>query len=55
MHFLSLFIVSKRADTPSFLKPFSKYDKVRQLGELLKDDGKTWVRQYDLEYRRKNY
>lgn len=28
-------------------------DKVRQLGELSKDDGKTWTTQYDLEYRRK--
>ncbi|HSB92550.1 MAG TPA: DUF1579 family protein [Flavitalea sp.] len=28
-------------------------DKVRQLGELSKDNGKTWTTQYDLEYRRK--
>jgi hypothetical protein len=28
-------------------------DKVRQLGEVSKDQGKTWVTQYDLEYRRK--
>jgi hypothetical protein len=28
-------------------------NKVRQLGEITKDNGKTWVTQYDLEYRRK--
>ena len=28
-------------------------DKVRQLGEVSKDKGKTWITQYDLEYRRK--
>lgn len=28
-------------------------DKVRQHGELSKDNGKTWVTEYDLEYRRK--
>ena len=28
-------------------------DKVRQLGEVSKDNGKTWTTQYDLEYRRK--
>jgi hypothetical protein len=28
-------------------------DKVRQLGELSKDKGRTWSTQYDLEYRRK--
>ena len=28
--------------------------KVRQLGEISKDGGKTWTKQYDLEYRRKN-
>ena len=28
-------------------------DKVRQLGEGSKDNGKTWTTQYDLEYRRK--
>ena len=28
-------------------------DKVRQHGELSKDNGLTWVTQYDLEYRRK--
>jgi hypothetical protein len=28
-------------------------DKVRQLGELSKDNGKTWAVQFDLEYRRK--
>ncbi|MEP6950238.1 MAG: hypothetical protein ABI863_13220 [Ginsengibacter sp.] len=28
-------------------------DKVRQLGEISKDNGQTWATQYDLEYRRK--
>ena len=28
-------------------------NKIRQLGEISKDDGKTWTTQYDLEYRRK--
>jgi len=28
-------------------------DKVRQLGEISKNNGYTWVTQYDLEYRRK--
>jgi hypothetical protein len=28
-------------------------DKVRQHGEISKDDGKTWATEYDLEYRRK--
>jgi hypothetical protein len=28
-------------------------DKVRQLGEITKDKGTTWVTEYDLEYRRK--
>ena len=28
-------------------------DKVRQLGEKSEDEGKTWVTEYDLEYRRK--
>jgi hypothetical protein len=28
-------------------------DKVRQLGELSKDKGQTWITEYDLEYRRK--
>jgi ketosteroid isomerase-like protein len=34
---------------------FFKLDanKVRQLGELSKDDGKTWATEYDFEYRRK--
>lgn len=28
-------------------------DKVRQLGEISKDNGSTWATEYDLEYRRK--
>lgn len=28
-------------------------DKVRQLGEITKDSGTTWLTEYDLEYRRK--
>jgi hypothetical protein len=28
-------------------------DKVRQLGEISKDNGATWSTEYDLEYRRK--
>jgi hypothetical protein len=28
-------------------------DKVRQLGEITKDNGVTWKTEYDLEYRRK--
>ena len=28
-------------------------DKVRQLGEITKDKGATWVTEYDLEYRRR--
>ena len=28
-------------------------DKVRQLAQLSKDNGRTWATQYDLEYRRK--
>jgi hypothetical protein len=28
-------------------------DKVRQHGEITKDNGNTWVTEYDLEYRRK--
>lgn len=28
-------------------------DKVRQFGERSNDEGKTWVTEYDLEYRRK--
>ena len=34
---------------------FTKLDnnRVRQFGELSKDDGKTWTTEYDLEYRRK--
>jgi len=28
-------------------------DKVRQLGEISKDNGGSWVTEYDLEYRRK--
>ena len=28
-------------------------DKVRQLGEITKDNGSTWATEYDLEYRRK--
>lgn len=35
----------------SFIKINS--DKVRQLGEKSDDGGKTWVTEYDLEYRRK--
>lgn len=35
---------------------FTKLDnnRVRQFGELSKDDGKTWTTEYDLEYRRKS-
>jgi hypothetical protein len=29
-------------------------NKVRQLGEISKDDGKTWLVEFDLEYRRKS-
>lgn len=29
-------------------------DEVRQLGERSNDEGKTWITEYDLEYRRKN-
>ena len=29
-------------------------DKVRQLGEITKNNGKEWIIEYDLEYRRKN-
>ena len=28
-------------------------DKVRQLGQMSKDKGQTWITQFDLEYRRK--
>lgn len=28
-------------------------DKVRQLGEITKNNGKDWITEYDLEYRRK--
>jgi hypothetical protein len=28
-------------------------DKVRQHGEISKDNGSTWATEYDLEYRRK--
>lgn len=28
-------------------------DQVRQFGEITKDNGQTWVTQYDLDYRRK--
>lgn len=28
-------------------------DKVRQFGEMSNDEGKTWIAEYDLEYRRK--
>jgi len=28
-------------------------DKVRQFGEISKDNEKTWTTEYDLEYRRK--
>jgi hypothetical protein len=28
-------------------------DKVRQLGEITKDNGTTWATEYDLEYRRR--
>jgi hypothetical protein len=28
-------------------------DKVRQYGEISKDDNKSWTPEYDLEYRRK--
>ncbi|MFL5774585.1 MAG: hypothetical protein ACJ75F_15580 [Flavisolibacter sp.] len=28
-------------------------DKVRQLGEITKDNGISWSTEYDLEYRRK--
>lgn len=35
----------------SFLKISN--DKVRQHGEISKDDGATWITEYDLEYRRK--
>ena len=28
-------------------------EKVRQHGEMSKDNGKTWITEYDLEYRRK--
>jgi hypothetical protein len=28
-------------------------DKLRQLGEITKNDGATWTTEYDLEYRRK--
>jgi hypothetical protein len=28
-------------------------DKVRQLGEITKDNGKSWATEYDLEYRRR--
>jgi len=28
-------------------------DKVRQLGEISKDNGNTWATEYDLEYRRR--
>ncbi|WP_310377602.1 hypothetical protein [Flavobacterium sp.] len=30
-----------------------KENKVRQFGEISKDDGKTWTSEYDLEYRPK--
>lgn len=29
-------------------------DKVRQLGEISKNNGSSWATEYDLEYRRKN-
>jgi len=29
-------------------------DKVRQLGEITKDNGRSWTTEFDLEYRRKN-
>lgn len=29
-------------------------DKVRQLGEISKNKGQSWLTEYDLEYRRKN-
>jgi hypothetical protein len=48
------FRVSK--DTMAIRKlSFSKIsdDKVRQHGEISKDDGTTWITEYDLEYRRK--
>jgi hypothetical protein len=45
-------------DGKSFMRrlTFTKLssDKVRQLGEMSNDSGKTWVTEYDLEYRRKN-
>ncbi|RYY71218.1 MAG: hypothetical protein EOO13_03875 [Chitinophagaceae bacterium] len=28
-------------------------EKVRQLGQISKDNGSTWVIEYDLEYRRR--
>jgi hypothetical protein len=28
-------------------------EKVRQFGEITKDNGKTWKTEYDLEYRRR--
>ena len=30
-----------------------KENKVRQLGEISSDEGKTWTTEYDLEYRPK--
>jgi hypothetical protein len=48
------FKVSK--DTMAIRKlSFSKIsdDKVRQHGEISKDEGATWITEYDLEYRRK--
>lgn len=45
------------ADGKNFLRRLTFYklssDKVRQHGERSNDEGKTWITEYDLEYRRK--
>lgn len=55
MHFLSRpFLLNKNETAIRRLTFFKlKDNKVRQFGEISKDDGKTWASEYDLEYRPK--
>jgi hypothetical protein len=55
MHFMSRPFLNGKKNCIRKLTFFKLKDgKVRQLGEISSDEGKSWTIEYDLEYRRKN-
>ncbi|MEP6711444.1 MAG: hypothetical protein ABJA37_03460 [Ferruginibacter sp.] len=50
--FLTIFIVSKVAAQKSLCSNLAP-DKLHQLGETSKDNGASWLTEYDLDCRRK--